>query len=281
MKKRNRVLALAIAVAMFATGCASDSTDGVSELLARSGETMAGVTNYSAVMDMDLVMSMMGDEVSSTTTAEVITFADPLKMKMDMTMEISGAGSQDIKMYVQEVDGELVSYMHMEGMGWIAAGVDMASMGQYNAVDNATMYLNVMSDVKENGTEDINGVKTTRIDGVISGEGMKDAAIASGVMSSVESMGLTEEEVLKIYEAMGGMPISMWISEDGYVYKYEFDMSEMMKQVMDQMLAELGAVEGMDLVISRAVVSMTCDDFNTAEDFEIPDEALNAEVMSY
>ena len=71
----------------------------------------------------------------------------------------------------------------------------------------------------------------------------------------------------------------MWIDADGYVVKYEMDMTAMMQAVMDQAMASAGAEAGdAKIEISKTAVSMICKDFNAVE-VEIPAEAANATVI--
>lgn len=156
-------------------------------------------------------------------------------------------------------------------------------MAQYNAGENATEFLDILEKPSISGTEDVNGVSTSCVSGVLTGEAMKESVEKSGMLTTASSLGLTEEQMNKALEEMGELPISLWIGEDGYVYRYEMDMTLMMQGIFDAMqeaYSDGGVVdETQRLFMKKALVTMTADSYNAATDFEIPAEALEADVV--
>ena len=95
MKLRKRVFAgiLAGAMALMMAGCGGTTTDtsadgGVEALLQKADETMAGVTSMSSHMDMVMDMTLDKEVYSTSTSATIEGFYDPVKMKMDMSMMV-------------------------------------------------------------------------------------------------------------------------------------------------------------------------------------------------
>ena len=104
---------------------------------------------------------------------------------------------------------------------------------------------------------------------------MEDALEASGMTTSAESMGITEEMMQEMYADLGDLPISLWIDGEGYVRKYEMDMTEMMQKIMDESMKAMGmAEEDIAIDIEKTSVVMVCSDFNDVEEIEIPADAL-------
>ncbi len=285
MKWSKRFLAVAAAMTMAfaAAGCGgnggnaggSDSTD-VEALLTKAQETMAGVESMATEMNMEIGMTMGEESIDMITNAKILTVNDPLKMQMDMSMDMGEMGSQDMQMFAEEKDGQFVTYINMDG-AWYAQSTTADALAQYDADANMDLYLKNISDFSKTGEEDVNGKTASKIEGVLTGDAMKEAIQDSGALSSVESMGLSAEDMEAIYSS--DLPLTMWIDADGYVVKYEMDMTAMMQTVMDQAMASAGAAAGdTKIEISKTAVSMICKDFNAVE-VEIPAEAANATVI--
>ena len=282
MKLRKRVFAgiLAGAMALMMAGCGGTTTDtsadgGIEALLQKADETMAGVTSMSSHMDMVMDMTLDEEVYSTSTSATIEGFYDPVKMKMDMSMSINGEELQSYAMYVAQDGDTVTSYMNMAG-AWYAQPVDISSLSQYNAQENMSIYLENLETFSEAGTEEINGQSATIIEGVLTGDSMKEAIASSGIDSMSTELGMTEEEMDSLFASMGDMPVKLWITEDGYVVKYELDMTAVMAGLMGSMSAE----ESGGMEFTKTLITMTCDNFNTVEDFEIPAEALAAQSLA-
>lgn len=285
MKWNKKFLAVAAAMAMAftAAGCGgnggnaggSDSTD-VEALLTKAQETMDSVESMAMDMDMEIGMAMGEESIDMVTSAKILAVSEPLKMKMDMSVDMGEMGSQSMQMYAEEKDGQFLTYTNVDG-AWYAQSVTADSLAQYNAEGNMDLYLKNISNFSKTGEEDINGVTASKIEGVLTGDAMKEAIQESGVLDSVESMGLSAEDIEAIYSS--DLPLAMWIDADGYVVKYEMDMTAMMQTVMDQAMANAGEAAGdVKIEINKTTISMTCKDFNAVE-VEIPAEAANATVI--
>ena len=102
---------------------------------------------------------------------------------------------------------------------------------------------------------------------------MEEVIASSGMTASAESMGITEEMLISIYDELKDLPVSLWIDAEGYVLQYELDMTEMMQKVMDASMAALGAADtGME--IQKTSIHVVCSDFNAVEEIVIPAEVL-------
>lgn len=77
------------------------------------------------------------------------------------------------------------------------------------------------------------------------------------------------------------MKITLWLDDAKYVpVKIEMDMAEMMSSLIEKAMEEATSQSGSDLdlsmSISKCLVEITYDKINDAEDFDIPQEALDA-----
>ena len=269
--KIRKMFAAVAAAAVLLTGCGGVDTAKVEALLSQAQETMATVDSMAAEMTMEMDMGMNGEIMETTTVANIRSQQNPMKMAMEMSMLMhDGTEVDQMEMYAAEEDGHLHTYMHMAD-AWYAETLELGELNQYNAEENTALYLDNITEVKSAEKEEVNGTETTKISGVIKGDAMKKALADSGMTASAESMGITAEMLEEIYAELADLPVSLWIDAEGYVLKYELDMTEMMQKVMDASMEALGAAEtGMD--IEKTMITMICSDFNAVE-VEIPAEA--------
>lgn len=276
--KLRKMLAAAAAMTIFVSGCGGSGMDTaeIEALLTQAKESMAAVESMAAEMTMEMDMSMGGETIETTTLARIRSQQDPLKMAMDMSMVMSdGTEIDQMQMYAVEVDGHLHTYMSMAD-AWYAETLELEELSQYNAEENMDLYLDHITNFKSAGQENINGTQATKISGVITGDAMEEAIAGSGLTASAQSMGISEEMMTSMYDELGDLPISLWIDAEGYVLKYEMDMTEMMQKIMDESLKAMGASEtDIQMDIEKTSITMVCSDFNAVEEIEIPEEALH------
>ena len=275
--KLKKMLAAAAAMTLFVSGCGGSTMDTaeIEALLSQAKTTMAAVESMAAEMTMEMDMGMNGETMETTTVASIRSQQNPLRMAMDMSMVMSdGTEIDQMQMYAVEEDGHLKTYMSMADL-WYAETVDMGELSQYNAEENMDLYLDNITEITAGKQEEIDGTKTTKINGVITGDAMEEAIAGSGLTASAQSLGISEEMMAALYEELGDLSISLWIDAEGYVRKYALDMTEMMQKLMDESMKAMGASEEELLVkIEKTVISMVCSDFNAIEEIEIPAEAL-------
>ena len=275
--KMKKILAAAMAMTMMMTGCGGGKVDTaeVEALLSKAKETMATVESMAAEMTMEMDMTMDGETIETTTLANIRTQQEPVKMAMEMSMLMSdGTEVDQMQMYAVEEDGHLHTYMSMAD-AWYAETMELGELNQYNAEENMDLYLDNITDVKSVKQETVNGTQTTKISGVITGDAMETAIADSGMTASAASMGLSVEMLEEVYDELENLPVSLWIDAEGYVLKYEMDMTEMMQKIMDESMKALGAAESdLKVKIKKTSITMVCSDFNAVGEIEIPAEAL-------
>ena len=275
--KWRKILAVTAMMTVLLSGCGGSKVDTAEAdaLLSKAKETMATVKSMAAEMTMEMDMSMGGEIMETTTVAKIRSQQEPMKMAMEMSMIMSdGTEVDQMQMYAVEEDGHLHTYMSTAD-AWYAETLEMGELNQYNAEENMDLYLDHMTDISEMKQEDVNGAQTTKISGVFKGDAMEQAIADSGLTASAASMGLSEEMVASIYEELNDMPVSLWIDAEGYVLKYEMNMTEMMQKIMDESMKVLGAAEEDILIdIEKTAITMVCREFNDVDEIVIPEEAL-------
>ena len=276
--KIRKILAAAAAMTIFVSGCGGSQVDTaeVDTLLAQAKNTMETVESMAAEMTMEMDMGMNGETIETTTLASIRSQQNPLTMAMEMSMVMSdGTEVDQMQMYAVEEDGHLRTYMSTADV-WYAETLELGELSQYNAEENMDLYLDHITDITSSKQEEVNGTKTTKITGVITGDAMKEAIAGSGLTASAQSMGISEEMMADLYDELGDLPISLWIDAEGYVLKYEMDMTEMMQKIMNESMKAKGASEEDLLVkIEKTGITMVCSQFNAVEEIVIPEAALS------
>lgn len=287
MKKAKKLMAALFAMVLLVamTACSPQMT--LEQKIQKALDNIAGMKNVDAGMNMDIEMGMMGMTISMQMKGDIVTFTDPMKMKMDMTVSALGQ-EQTLQMYAQETDGAITTYAN-DGTGWTAQQLSQEEFdAQYSSSMNgsADVFLKAMKDFTQaEGTEEINGRKTIKVEGTISGTDIAEALKASGMMDAMGSeMGaadLDTEQLEALTKDMSGMKITLWLDDAKYVpVKIEMDMAEMMSSLIEKAMEEATSQSGSDLdlsmSISKCLVEITYDKINDAEDFDIPQEALDA-----
>lgn len=285
MKGNKRIIALGLAgvLTLGLTACGGEKS--AKQVLEQAVKNEQEITSMNAAikMDMEMVMGVAGQEerVATTSTMDISMFADPLKMRMDVTAEAEGE-SQTMSMYAQQTGDVYTVYMN-DGSDWFSQEVELGDLEQYNATSNMQLYLDGSTQLEEAGSETVNGVETYKYTGVITGDTMQEIMESSGAMDSLgglTEMGMDESQLEELMGALGEMSISIWIDKKTcYPVRYEMDMSELMDTLMSKLMEMLQEALGQELgdmymKIPTMTLVMECSDINAVKDFEIPAEAL-------
>ncbi|MCD8036305.1 MAG: hypothetical protein LUE88_02845 [Clostridiales bacterium] len=284
--KFKKGLAAALISVMALSGCGStESTAEINldemsadELITLANDTMAGIDSMSASIGMEMSADIDEEAFDMAMIADMdIIYEEPIRLKMDMNVLTDGESAGGYSIYAVQDGDTMNMYINLGDDTWYSQQSTVENMAQYNAQTTAEQYLNNISSFAEDGTETINGVDTKIISGVFTGDSIKEVIANSGMESFTGSLeDMTEEEFDEIINAVGDIPIRLWISGEGYVMKYELDMTEMAQALMVSIIAQSAGLseEDVPMTVSEMIISMTCDNYNAVEEFEIPEAAL-------
>ena len=270
------ILALALSLA----ACGGSADNSPEAVLDRAQAAMEDISSMHYTLDMDIGMTAEGESLEITTTGEADCVIDPMTLGMDLHMSLAGLMDMDMKMYmVQEGDSYLVYSGVDDGAGnltWTKETMeDLAALAQYDGKASMELYLENGTSFTEAGEEDVEGVTATRYDGVITGDSLEAVMDSSGVMDQFSALGL--EGMEDLYSEMGDLPVSIWIDKaTDLPVKYEMDMTDMMKNMMDKLMAQDEEAAEAGITIDKCAMVMVCSDFNAIDSIEIPQEALDA-----
>lgn len=296
MKKKFLALMMAAVLAMSLAACGESASKDAADSAAESTEAavaevdpyeaalekMSAVTNMDArmVMEMNMTIGADGQEqsIETSTAMDMVYFIDPVRMKIDMTMDMGELGSAAQSVYAEVAeDGTYTMYLY-DGTNWMAQSVELADVEQYDARGSMLANMDSSYNYVAAGTEQIDGVNAYKYTGVITGDALNETLLSSGALNSFSALGIAESQLESMMTDLGEIPVTLWIDEESlYPVRYEVDMSAAMEKLMGNMMGALGdQAAGISISISKLNVTMTCSNYNAATDFEIPEEAKAA-----
>lgn len=240
-------------------------------------ENMNSVTSMETKMvtEAKMVISADGQEQSrgSITVMDMALFSDPMKIKMEMTMETEGE-NVEMSIYGEaEEDGTYMMYVY-DGMNWQSQPVGVADLESFSARDSMASSIGDGSLYKAEGMEQIDGANAYKYSYVMTGDEMKEAMFSYGVGFARE-LGIDLNQLDSMLDGLGEITTYVWIDEATlYPVKYEMDMTEAMDALIVNMVEEMGELAaGKSINVPKAEIIMTCSNFNNVADFSVPDEA--------
>ncbi len=284
MKKGIAVLLAALMLAsVWLVGCGERSPE---ELWAAAKENIVTAKSARLHMTMDMAFDLQGETTSMTMKMDEACTQDPLSAEVNMTMDMGGLGKMDTTMYLVQEGKEYVSYTKVSGgilgdedVGWSQSTIDVTDLKQYNAMDNAKLYLDVLNSFQSAGKEAIGSYNTIRYDGKVTGQDISKMLDTLG--DNVSSMLSTSDAstMADLFSQLDGIPMSVWIDQKTALpVRYEMDLSGMVNQLMRTMINALSSLssEAVDFQVSKARVTVECSDYNAVAPITVPQEVLDA-----
>lgn len=126
------------------------------------------------------------------------------------------------------------------------------------------------------GTETINGVETTRYEGVLSEEYFQQVLDESGVLSQIGlSSDIDEDTRKELFTDIGSVPITIWVDTEAETVmpvQYAFDMTSMMQSI----IKKLGDDAMANVTVEKVYMRMTITGTDNVDSITIPEEAKNS-----
>ena len=273
--------ALALAMVFSLAACAKkDQPSGGDAVAAmrNARQEMEKVSSMRYTYAMEIAISAEGESVEMTVNGSAEMTMDPIAVKMTMNMDMLGMALENIQIYMVPENGRMVTYvgMDMEGAGqnqWYKTLAEDATISteQYNAVDSFELYMENGSDFKAAGRETVQGVSATRYEGVISSDVLEETLEKSGNLDNISS--LLGEDYSDALAKMGGIPITIWISDAGLPVKYVFDMTSMVAELIKN-TAEDNRDAGVS--VDKVMMSMEVEGYNDISAITVPQDALDS-----
>ena len=228
-------------------------------------------------------------------------FMNPLKAKINTSMVMPGmeglALQPIMNMYMIVDEENITQYMGMADetgeLKWIKQTIAMSMLSDLIKNDEETIAKN--KELTEKYTEDVkyfgkyseDGKTLLRLQYILSGDIYKEIFNESSKLMpepANEEEAMAAEMIQNIANMdIGDLTYIVYIDEaTGEMVRMEMDLAEMVSSMVSGMTEITGMPpEAMEVFKSlKAVMTMDILNINSAEDFEIPEEALNAPEMS-
>ncbi len=251
------------------------------ELLVMGQKALMEAESLRYTANMEMTMTLMDQTIEAVSTSVSDTFQNPqIKSKSVTTTDMGEMGTQETTSYTVYEDGVVTVYTY-DGTNWYSQQMEMDLEQIQQAMNSTQVYLELITDLKEEGNETVNGVETMKVTGTYSGDAMQKVMDSSGAASSLGSLtgGL---DLSNLYSEMGDLTATMWLDlETGIPVQYEMDMTEPMANIMNYIMEQLGEqAEGITMTVDKMTMNMSLSQLNSLEDFEIPEEALAAAPLA-
>lgn len=278
MRKFNKIIPLLLAMVLMCvlTGCSTMSPQQQAE---KALEAASGIKNSDFSIGIEMAMSAQGQDVNTNINMNGSYFTDPMKTKMEMSVDMGSLGSQTINMFIAAEGDKVKVYTNNSGE-WIAQEMTLdqysSSMKQADAKANMELFLKNAKNFKATGNEEIGGVKTVKLEGVITGDSIEEVIKESGALSGMDSMfsslGTDSDVAESMLKDMKDMNVTFWIdSANYYPVKYDIDMTDMIQKIMNNLIESLGTGQSIALTVSKYRMTMELSNINNATDFTLPE----------
>lgn len=259
------------------------------ELWSQSQEAIAQVESVRMDLNLDMAFTVEEETTAMTMQMREVCTQDPLAAQVELTMDMGALGEVITEMYLVKEGETYASYLKLSGglleededTQWVRTTVDAAELEQYNAVDNAQLYLEAMSSFQAAGSQAIGQYDTIRYDGRITGEDISKVLGAMGDNFSDMSGSFVDTDTMAaMFQGLGGIPMSIWLDkETALPVRYEMDLADLVEEVMNELIQTLSGLtaESIPFQVDKAKVLVECRDYNAIAPITVPDAAKGAE----
>ena len=285
--KRSGALILAAVLSLSLAACGGPEPtpeEILDQTLQNSQEELESLSaSVTAQVDMEIQVGDQTQTMETTTAMDMVCFSDPLKLKAETSMDMGELGSFSATVYAQQEGDAYITYTDVGGQ-WFRETASAELLEQYNASAEMNSYLSSTDQWTFQQEEELDGAAVLKFSGTVADSQVSAMLEESGVLDSLGTMqqlGVSAENLQGMLQGLGEITIQMWVDpEICYPVRYEMDMTQVCNTLTEnllQVLEDMGqSTDGISIQYPQVKMIMTCSDINSASDFEIPAEALEA-----
>lgn len=293
MKRKKRMLAIGTAAILTLTLAAcgrqtSPQERTPEELLDRAmelSEEKISSLESNIVTEMGMTVRV-GDQLETTEgtiTMHMVSFLEPLRLKVEVDVDVSGLGTQSQAVYIQESGDAYEIYSQLSGE-WFHTKASLEDVERYTETAGTNLYLESAQLWNYQGDEEIEGRTSARYTGEIRGEKLTDLMEETGVMDSMyglEQLGISKDNIVGMLRDMDPTAVQLWIDRESCrPVRFEMDMTSMANSLMEMILETVDGMgipmDGISVNYTKLNMKVDYFSYNEAEDFKLPGEALAA-----
>lgn len=275
------LLMLVMVLSMVGCGTKNEMPKEPADIIKKAQENSKKAKNVEATATADIKMNVAGQAVAVKLDMDMTVFMDPLKAKVDMTMDLGEelGGKQNVSMYIVKEQDQYVMYMNMAGT-WMKQEMDTKTIEESLKKDNEKDMFTTSADqfkIVESDDKDVTALEAT-----ITGEEIKKVVDESGAMDQLDTIpGMDENTknlVKSMFSGLGDIPIKVTVDNKTTNYKtISMDLKPMMQQLLDMVMkSNLMGDEKVEATVDTCDIAIEYKNYDKATDFEVPEEAKNA-----
>jgi hypothetical protein len=252
------------------------------ELLEAAKTKIAQLKSYNA--DMGLYFEFVNNDgkKSADVKTSIKSLSDPFLKHIAIESTSDGQPIGNSQFYVKEENDEKTIFMFFQDE-WYKSPVDddtlYSLLGQYDIQNITSVFLVASSDAVAVEEEEIDGVKTTKVEAIINADLLPKTLVSTGVFVASGMTTLTEDYL----KGVDAMDIDYWIDDDGNIIRYTFNAGAAYQKISDNLYSKVEGTEGYEdaqkLIVNSYSIDVKMKNINSAEKFEISQEALNAKAI--
>ena len=271
-----KLLTALLALAMLAALCACGGKipkDPV-KAMAAAEEKLGKADSVSYDMELQMTLDTQGENIDLSVIMQAETTKSPLAAHSNVRMEMFGLDTEN---YLIEQDGSYLIYTAVKGeeaTEWYKMALTQeelqAQLDSYDADNFFSTQLDVAQDLALTGEDTVNGRPAMRYDGMIPAAAIGESLAAAGgeAGDTLELLGIDPAQL------KDPVPIAIWLYADGLPARYEFDLTDVLSQLLSQ--SETTA----DISFSAMHVAVTITGVNNVKSITLPEEAKDAQDVN-
>lgn len=276
-----KVLGILLTIIMIFSMVACSKEKAAMNIILDATEKAANWENYNIQIDSYMkINDPIQGEMEIQTSGEGTIFMEPMKLHMNMDVDISSLKEvQNIEQYMIQEGDSIVLYQYVQDQ-WYKMEIDIEGLGdilQSDPAEDIQLMMDYTKSAEVLGEEKINGKKAYAIELAVS---MK---IYTKIIERNEALGSmvplkSDENLIKLLSKMDDLKYKIWVDKtSGEIVKYSMDLGKMMEILMSKMEIEGMTSEQKDMFKDMEMTTtMTISNQNKAENFELPEEAVDA-----
>lgn len=281
MSAVRRILALSLALVLSVTlvGCVGGlPQEEVNQIIANV--TSAEYDTVKFDVEMPMTMEVVGGSEPGTMSmvvdgTGVMDMAnEEMQMTMNMTVDIPGAGEQEMAMEAYIVGGWMYTKMDFLELGeqWTKMEVTEEMWQQQGQIEPLLEFLVTAVEINYLGSKTVSGTECYLFEIVPDME-----ALGELLSQETSGMGIMDFSQFDLAEMYKELSVKEWIAKDSYLLtKVEIEM------VLEMSPSDVGAAEDdFDKMTMDIKIVESFYDYNEPVSIELPQEALDAEEISY
>ena len=248
------------------------------EIVRASAEKTYGAESLHADVSMkisvELAASGMSMKMDMSNDAEADVQMNPAVSRIVMKIQMLGQ-EQTALVYTEQDGEEKKTYISTDdGQTWTTSDDLQASVPGLSGdgIPGGFRAENwLMKDVREIGTETVDGAATT----VYAGYLPKEQFLENKDMQEELPINL-DEGVAEVLDQIGDIPMTFWVdSKTGRLLQYRMDLQELMTKVLDNSTEENMSASGLKInyAVNTAIIECRFSKFNEIPPIVVPPEA--------